>query len=29
VEKSEVKKQLGRPKCRWKNNIKLNLQGIG
>jgi hypothetical protein len=27
VEKSEEKRPLGRPKCRWKNNIKINIQG--
>jgi hypothetical protein len=29
VERPEGKRQLGRPKCRWKNNIKLDLREIG
>jgi hypothetical protein len=27
--KHEGKKSLGRFRCRWKNNIKMNLQGVG
>ena len=27
--KSEVKRLLGRPKRRWENNIKLDLQEVG
>jgi hypothetical protein len=26
--KSEGKKPLGRPRCRWKDNIKMNLEEI-
>jgi len=29
VGKSEVKRLLGRPKRRWENNIKLDLQEVG
>jgi len=25
----EGKKPLGRPRCRWENNIKVNLQEVG
>jgi hypothetical protein len=28
VEKSEGKKPLGRPRCRWEDNIKLDLKEI-
>jgi hypothetical protein len=29
AEKPEVKRPLGRPKCRWVNNIKIDLREIG
>jgi hypothetical protein len=29
VEKSEGKRPLGRPRRRWENNIKMDLQGVG
>jgi len=29
VGKSKGKRPLGRPRCRWKNNIKMNLQEVG
>jgi hypothetical protein len=29
VGKSEGKRQLGRPRCRWVNNIKMDLREIG
>ena len=29
VGKPEGKRQLGRPRRRWKNNIKMNLQEVG
>jgi len=29
VEKPEGKRTLGRPRCRWEDNIKMNLQEIG
>jgi len=29
VGKSEVKRPLGRPRCRWEDNIKLDLQEVG
>jgi len=29
VGKPEGKRQLGRPKCKWKDNIKMDLQGAG
>jgi hypothetical protein len=29
VEKPEEKKSLGRPRRKWKNNIKMNLQKVG
>ena len=29
VGKSEGKKQLGRPRCRWEDNIKMDLQEVG
>jgi hypothetical protein len=29
VGKPEGKRQLGRPRCRWKDNIKMNLQEVG
>ena len=29
VGKPEGKRQLGRPRCRWKDNIKMDLQAIG
>jgi hypothetical protein len=29
VEKSEGKSSLGRPRRRWENNIKLDLQEVG
>jgi hypothetical protein len=28
VEKSEEKRPLGRPRCRWANNIKMNSREI-
>jgi len=29
VGKSEGKRPLGRPRCRWQDNIKLELQEVG
>jgi len=29
VGKSEGKKLLGRPRCRWEDNIKMDLQEVG
>jgi len=29
VEKPEGKRPLGRPKCRWEDNIKIELQVVG
>jgi hypothetical protein len=29
VEKSERKRILGKPRCRWVNNIKMSLRGVG
>jgi len=29
VGKSEEKKPLGRPRCRWKGNIKMDLEEVG
>jgi hypothetical protein len=29
VGKPEGERQLGRPRCRWVDNIKINLTGIG
>jgi hypothetical protein len=29
VGKPEEKRPLGRPRCRWKNNIKMELRNIG
>jgi hypothetical protein len=29
VGKPEGKKPLGRPKCRWEHNIKMDLQEVG
>jgi hypothetical protein len=29
VGRSEGKTPLGRPRCRWKNNIKMDLREIG
>jgi hypothetical protein len=29
VGKPEGKKPLGRPRCRWKDNIKIDLQEVG
>jgi hypothetical protein len=29
VEKPEGKRQLGRPRCRWEDNIKMDLQEMG
>jgi hypothetical protein len=29
VGKPEVKKQLGRPRLRWEDNVKINLQEVG
>ena len=29
VGKPEGKKQLGRPRCRWEDNIKVDIQGVG
>ena len=29
VGKPEGKRPLGRPRCRWEDNIKMDLQGVG
>jgi hypothetical protein len=29
VGKAERKRPLGRPKCRWEDNIKMDLQEVG
>ena len=29
VEKPEGKSPLGRPRCRWEDNIKIDLQEVG
>jgi hypothetical protein len=29
VRKPERKKPLGRPRCRWEDNIKMDLQEVG
>jgi hypothetical protein len=29
VEKPEGKRQLGRPKCRWEDNIRMYLRAVG
>jgi hypothetical protein len=29
VGKPQGKRSFGRPRCRWKDNVKLDLQGIG
>jgi hypothetical protein len=29
VRKSEGNRPLGRPRCRWEDNIKMNLQEVG
>ena len=29
MEKSEGKRSLGRPRCRWEDNIKMDLQEVG
>jgi hypothetical protein len=29
VEKPEGKRSLGRPRCRWENNIKMDFQEVG
>jgi hypothetical protein len=29
IEKSEGKRQLGRPRRRWQDNIKMDLQEVG
>ena len=29
VGKPEEKRPLGRPRCRWKDNIKMDLQEVG
>jgi len=29
VGKPEGKRKIGRPRCRWENNIKVNLEDIG
>jgi hypothetical protein len=29
VRKSERKRPLGRPRCRWEDNIKMDLQEVG
>ena len=29
VRKPEGKRPLGRPRCRWEDNIKVNLQEVG
>jgi hypothetical protein len=28
VRKPEGKRPLGRPRCRWEDNIKIDLQGV-
>jgi hypothetical protein len=28
VGKPEGRRPLGRPRCRWENNIKMNLRGV-
>jgi len=29
VGKQEGKRPLGRPRCRWEDNIKINIQEVG
>jgi hypothetical protein len=29
VEKPERKRPLGKPRCRWKDNIKMDLREVG
>jgi hypothetical protein len=29
VGKPEVKRLLGRPRCRWEDNIKIDIQEVG
>jgi hypothetical protein len=29
VEKSEEKRPIGRPRCRWEDSIKVDLQEVG
>jgi len=29
VGKPEGKRPLGRPRCRWEDNVKMDLQGVG
>jgi hypothetical protein len=29
VGKSEPKRPLGRPRCRWEDNVKMDLQQVG
>ena len=29
VGKPEIKRPLGRPRCRWDDNIKMNFQEVG
>ena len=29
VGKSEGNRPLGRPRCRWEDNIKMDLEGVG
>jgi hypothetical protein len=29
VRKSDRKRPLGRPRCRWEDNIKMDLQNVG
>jgi hypothetical protein len=29
VGNSEGKQPIGRPRCRWEDNIKMDLQGVG
>ena len=29
VKKTEGRRSLGRPKCKWENNIKINLRKVG
>jgi hypothetical protein len=29
MRKPEGKRQLGRPRCRWEDNIKMDLQEVG
>ena len=29
VEKPEGKRPVGKPRCRWEDNVKMGLQGVG